>query len=127
MTRHGGGWTLILTSVTNKWTPLSVLLNNAQTPSLSADYSILKYADDVKKTSYRQKPHFEYMLEAHNPGLYRYFSKFLFQTHCKLLVFKLMFKMFNTAGVFSLLEKIHGAWNSYDSSRALKNYATHGS
>lgn len=68
MTRYGGGWTLILTSVTNKWTPVNVLLRNENKPSLLDDYSILKYADEVKKANYLRKPYFEYMLEAHNPG-----------------------------------------------------------
>ena len=75
MTRHGGGWTLVLTSTTNKWTPVNVLLRNKDKPSLMHDYSILKYANEVKKANYLRKPYFEYMLEAHNPGwcIFNYF------------------------------------------------------
>ena len=68
MTRNGGGWTLLVTSIKNKWNTKNVWLRNEDEPSLTKDYSILKYSDDIKKPTYLNEPYFEYRLEAHNRG-----------------------------------------------------------
>ena len=65
MSRDGGGWTLLVTSHSNSWTSDNVRDRNADNPSLISDYSILKYADDMKKVNVAT---FEYRLEAQRPG-----------------------------------------------------------
>jgi len=71
MSRDGGGWTLLVTSHTNTWTAADVTLRNPDKPSLTADFSILKYADDIKNHPNVIGGTFEYRLEADRPGLYR--------------------------------------------------------
>lgn len=66
MTRNGGGWTLIVSSHTNTWTSDNVRLRNADEPSITTDYSILKRADGIKRNYLIQ--YFEYKLEAHSRG-----------------------------------------------------------
>ncbi|KAK3698442.1 hypothetical protein QZH41_010011 [Actinostola sp. cb2023] len=68
MSRDGGGWTLLVTSHTNSWTKENVILRNADSPSLTRDYSILKYADDIKNNLNVIGTKFEYRLEAQNRG-----------------------------------------------------------
>ncbi len=65
MTTDGGGWTLIMTnSSTSGWTGTNAILRNESSPSISACYSILSYADYIKKSS----TGFQYMLEATTRG-----------------------------------------------------------
>ncbi|KAK3716436.1 hypothetical protein QZH41_016844, partial [Actinostola sp. cb2023] len=66
MSRDGGGWTLLVTSHTNRWTKDNVILRNAESPSLTRDYSILKYADGIKNNLNVIGSKFEYRLEAQN-------------------------------------------------------------
>ncbi|XP_006819954.1 uncharacterized protein LOC102806213, partial [Saccoglossus kowalevskii] len=48
MTRDGGGWTLLMTSVTHNGFTVGEFMNkNSGTPSLTDDYSILQYVDDM--------------------------------------------------------------------------------
>lgn len=68
MTRDGGGWTLLITSYTNKWTRQNVLQNNEMDPKLKDDYSILFKADDIKNSGNVKGSTFEYRLEADSPG-----------------------------------------------------------
>lgn len=70
MNRDGGGWTLLVTSHTNEWTKDNVELKNEDKPSLISDYSILKYADDIKNELNIVGTKFEYRLEAQRPGKY---------------------------------------------------------
>ena len=69
MSRDGGGWTLLVTSHTNSWTKDNVIMRNAESPSLTRDYSILKYADGIKNNLNVIGSKFEYRLEAQNRGL----------------------------------------------------------
>jgi hypothetical protein len=62
MTRDGGGWTLLVTSSTPTWNAQNVQLRNANSPSITADYSILGYADRIRDLSMEDS--FEYRLEA---------------------------------------------------------------
>jgi hypothetical protein len=73
MTRDGGGWTLILAnSNTNDWNVNNALNFNGATPpsdplnltSLNGHYSIVSYADYIKKSP----SGFQYRIEATNPG-----------------------------------------------------------
>ncbi|EDO47884.1 predicted protein [Nematostella vectensis] len=68
MTRDGGGWTLLVSSHTNTWTAGNLRLRNEGSPSLTSDYSILKYADDIKNDANIVGNTFEYRLEAQNRG-----------------------------------------------------------
>ncbi|XP_032229700.2 uncharacterized protein LOC5505409 [Nematostella vectensis] len=68
MTRDGGGWTLLVTSHTNTWTADNVRLRNEGSPSLTSDYSILKYADGIKDDINIVGASFEYRLEAQSRG-----------------------------------------------------------
>ncbi|XP_031572100.1 uncharacterized protein LOC116306186 isoform X2 [Actinia tenebrosa] len=68
MSRDGGGWTLLVTSRTNTWTDQNIILRNVMSPSLSQDYSILKYADDIKNNINVVGTTFEYRLEAQTRG-----------------------------------------------------------
>ena len=70
MTRNGGGWTLIVSSHTNTWTNISVRLRNENNPELKKDYSILKYADDIKTSYLIKDTTFQYRLEANAFGEY---------------------------------------------------------
>ena len=66
MSRDGGGWTLLVTSHTNSWTENNVILRNS--PKLYDDYSILKYADNIKDNLNVGGTKFEYRLEAQSRG-----------------------------------------------------------
>jgi hypothetical protein len=68
MSRDGGGWTLLITSHTNSWTSQNVRLRNKESPSLTGDYSILQYADDIKNNLNVVGSKFEYRLEAQSRG-----------------------------------------------------------
>ena len=68
MHRQGGGWTLLVSSHTNKWTAGKVHLNNKDNPNLYHDYSILKYADQMKNNYLIKDDFFEYRLEAQRFG-----------------------------------------------------------
>lgn len=65
---YRGGWTLILTNSTiNNSTPLnyiSYLLFNLSSPSITNSYSILSFADKIKKSP----SGFQYMIEAGKRG-----------------------------------------------------------
>lgn len=69
MSRDGGGWTLLVTSRTNTWTAPNMTLRNIMSPSLTQDYSMLKYADDIKDNLNVDGKTFEYRLEAQTRGL----------------------------------------------------------
>lgn len=69
MKRHGGGWTLIVSSHTNSWTEENVKLRNKDTPHLRDDYSILTYANMFKYDASIKDSTFEYILEANNRGM----------------------------------------------------------
>lgn len=61
MTTDGGGWTLILCNVGySGWTYTNAILRNQNSPGLSANYSIIAWADVIKKSA----SGFQYMLEA---------------------------------------------------------------
>ena len=61
MTTDGGGWTLLLTNVGYAgWTYVNSIFRNETTPSLSANYSIVQWADYIKKSA----SGFQYMMEA---------------------------------------------------------------
>jgi hypothetical protein len=61
MTTDGGGWTLLLTNVGYAgWTYDNAILRNETTPSLTTNYSIVQWADYIKKSNIG----FQYMLEA---------------------------------------------------------------
>jgi len=65
MTTDGGGWTLILTNTTPAgWTIENTIHRVDGTPSLDADYSILDWADYIKKSP----SGFQYMFEATTRG-----------------------------------------------------------
>ena len=70
MTRDGGGWTLVVTASTNTWTTSDMVRErNKDKPSLWADYSILKYVDQIKENYDIDDDTFEYRLEAHTRGI----------------------------------------------------------
>ncbi len=61
MTTDGGGWTLLVTNVGFAgWTYENSILRNQTTPSLSTNYSIVEWADYIKKATIG----FQYMMEA---------------------------------------------------------------
>ena len=65
MTTDGGGWTLILINALNSgWTAPNTLHRVEGIPSLTANYSILDWADYIKKSP----SGFQYMIEATNRG-----------------------------------------------------------
>lgn len=66
MVSQGGGWTLLVSSHTPTWSNESIRERNINSPSVTVDYSMLKYADDVKDNYLIT--HFEYKLEAHSRG-----------------------------------------------------------
>lgn len=52
---HGGSWTLVLTSATdNGWTRDNVKSRNTDSPSLTADFSILEMADKITNMKHFQ-------------------------------------------------------------------------
>jgi len=52
---HGGGWTLVLTSATdNGWTRDNVKSRNTDSPSVTADFSILEMADNITNMKHFQ-------------------------------------------------------------------------
>ncbi|XP_032217727.2 uncharacterized protein LOC5517368 isoform X2 [Nematostella vectensis] len=68
MSRDGGGWTLLVTSHTNTWTPSVVRKRNENKPSLDDDFSILSEADSIKDEMYVKGATFEYRIEAQQFG-----------------------------------------------------------
>ncbi|NHE58608.1 fibrinogen-like YCDxxxxGGGW domain-containing protein [Cyclobacterium plantarum] len=61
MTTDGGGWTLIMCNVGySGWTFSNAILRNQNSASLSANYSIIAWADAIKRSAVG----FQYMLEA---------------------------------------------------------------
>lgn len=72
MTTDGGGWTLIVANSINLWTYSEALLNNQNNPptnlydlsSQNGKYSILSYADSIKKLA----SGFQYRMDAQVPG-----------------------------------------------------------
>nr|XP_058946642.1 uncharacterized protein LOC131774603 [Pocillopora verrucosa] len=67
MTHDNGGWTLLVTSATNKgWTKDSVKSRNIAEPSITKDYSALDEGDTIK--SIAVSPYFLYRLEARERG-----------------------------------------------------------
>ena len=61
MTTDGGGWTLLLTNVGYAgWTYENSILRNETVPSLVSNYSIVQWADYIKKANVG----FQYMIEA---------------------------------------------------------------
>ena len=67
MTRHGGGWTLIVSSHSNNWNGTNARLRNVDTPSVWKDYSIFQHAN-VFKSDVMLGP-FQYRLEAEVLGM----------------------------------------------------------
>ena len=68
MTTDGGGWTLIMcnTNPNSGWTNANAVLRNQNSPSNNADYSILEWADYIKKSN----TGFQYMMDANTRGSY---------------------------------------------------------
>ena len=67
MTTDGGGWTLIMcNSVGSGWTYNNAILLNSTSPSVNSNYSIVAWADYIKKSS----SGFQYMLDANTRGRY---------------------------------------------------------
>jgi hypothetical protein len=72
MTSYGGGWTLIVVNATNDWTYAQAQLVNPLNPpadptnlsAISGKYSILSYADLIKKSS----TNFQYRIDANSFG-----------------------------------------------------------
>ena len=68
MTHDGGGWTLLVTSASNKgWTYQNVKNRNEDEPSISKDYSMLQEGDTIKSVSVGP---FLYKIEASERGAY---------------------------------------------------------
>ncbi|XP_047134956.1 intelectin-2 isoform X2 [Hydra vulgaris] len=68
MTRDGGGWTLIVSSHSNTWNSENVWKRNSDKPDLYNDYSIFKYANELKKGYKIKADKFMYRLEANELG-----------------------------------------------------------
>ena len=65
MTTDGGGWTLILCNNSNSgWNGSNAILRNETSPTINGLYSIIAYADYIKKSA----SGFQYMIEATNRG-----------------------------------------------------------
>ena len=65
MTTDGGGWTLIMTNpLSSGWTEANAILRNESSPSISTHYSIIQYADYIKKSA----SGFQYMIDATSRG-----------------------------------------------------------
>ena len=62
MTTDGGGWTLIMCNVNpnSGWNNANAVLRNQTTPNISGNYSIIAWADFIK----RSNTGFQYMLDA---------------------------------------------------------------
>jgi len=68
MTTDGGGWTLIMcnTNPNNGWTNANAVLRNQTAPDNNGDYSIIAWADYIK----RSNSGFQYMMDANTRGNY---------------------------------------------------------
>ena len=67
MTTDGGGWTLIMTNENKAgWNYQNVINRNSTTPSLTENYSIVGWADHIKKSA----SGFQYMIDAHTRRSY---------------------------------------------------------
>lgn len=74
MTRNGGGWTLLVANGANIWTAAEALLSNGTNPpsdptvltAQSNKYSILSWADDIKRSA----SGFNYRFEAQDLGTF---------------------------------------------------------
>lgn len=68
MTTDGGGWTLIMCNKNpnSGWTNANAVLRNETSPSNNADYSILAWADYIKKSN----SGFQYMMDANTRNSY---------------------------------------------------------
>ena len=65
MTTDGGGWTLIMCNAANSgWTTTNAVLYNQLNPSINSNYSIIQWADYIKKSP----SGFQYMLDANTRG-----------------------------------------------------------
>jgi hypothetical protein len=61
MTTDGGGWTLIMCNASNPgWTYANAISLNSTAPSINSNYSIIGWADDIKKSA----SGFQYMIDA---------------------------------------------------------------
>jgi hypothetical protein len=61
MTTDGGGWTLIMCNANNAgWTYENAIMLNPASPSMNSDYSIIGWADYIKKAA----SGFQYMIDA---------------------------------------------------------------
>ena len=68
MSRDGGGWTLLVSSVSGRWNPRELLSKNTGNPTLNGDYSILGKANLLKNYFNVDGDHFEYRVEASRFG-----------------------------------------------------------
>lgn len=66
MTSESGGYTLLVTSASSGWSKNEVKFKNTTRPSITRDYSILGYADQIKALSGGNT--FKYRLEANTRG-----------------------------------------------------------
>lgn len=68
MTTDGGGWTLIMCnkSPNSGWTNSNAVLRNETSPNPDGDYSIIAWADYIKRSSFG----FQYMFDANTRGSY---------------------------------------------------------
>jgi hypothetical protein len=68
MTTDGGGWTLIMCNKNpnSGWTNANAVLRNETSPNPNADYSIIAWADYIK----RSNTGFQYMMDANTRGSY---------------------------------------------------------
>ncbi len=68
MTTDGGGWTLIMCNANpnSGWTNVNAVLRNETSPSDNSDYSIIAWADYIKKSN----SGFQYMMDANTRGSY---------------------------------------------------------
>jgi hypothetical protein len=68
MTTDGGGWTLIMcnTNPNNGWTNTNAVLRSETSPNPNADYSIIAWADYIKRSSVG----FQYMFDANTRRSY---------------------------------------------------------
>ena len=65
MTTDGGGWTLIMCNNNNSgWDGNNAILRNENNPTINGQYSIISYADYIKKSA----SGFQYMLDATTRG-----------------------------------------------------------
>lgn len=67
MTTDGGGWTLIMCNASNAgWNYSNAISLNTSSPSISSNYSIIGWADYIKKSS----SSFQYMIDANSRRSY---------------------------------------------------------